>query len=206
MTMNPMLRLPTLVLVALLVNAVIFGVIQFMVANPRIRLADAQDLDIANFIRMEEDSREVKSRRDPKAPRKPEQEQRQQLNQLKSNLGDMGGLGLEIPAMDIDVGLAVGGDIQMARELIPLVRIPPEYPQRAIARSQEGYVILRFTVTETGSVVDPEVVRAEPPGFFELEARRAVLRWKYQPQMRDGKPIRVTSLARVTFVMANERP
>ena len=206
--MNPMLRIPSLVLVALLMNAFIFGVIQYMVGNPRIRLSDAQDLEIANFIRMQEQSREVRSRRDPKAPEKPVEQQQQQLNQLANqNTGNLSGLALEIPAMDIDVGLAVGTGIQMGRELIPLVRIPPEYPQRALARQAEGYVILRFTVTETGSVVDPEVIRAEPPGFFELEARRAILRWKYQPQMRDGKPVRVTSLTRITFMMdPNERP
>jgi len=75
-------RLPLILLVAFLINALIFGAIQYMVGNPRMRLDDATNVDIANFIRMTEQSREVRSRRDPKAPQKPQQEQQQQLQQL----------------------------------------------------------------------------------------------------------------------------
>ncbi len=201
------LRIPTVLLVAFLINAIIFGVIQYMVGNPRIRLTDAQEFDIANFIRMQEQSREVRSRRDPKAPEKPQQEQQQRLRQLaQASGGNISDLAVDIPDLEIDIGLDIGGDIQIARELIPLVRIPPEFPQRAAARGVEGYVILRFTVTETGSVADPEVLRANPPGFFELAAKRAVLRWKYQPQIRDGKPTRVLTLTRITFQLADNQP
>ena len=200
------LRIPVILLIAFLINAFIFGVIQYMVGNPRIRLTDAQEFDIANFIRMQEQSREVRSRRDPKAPEKPQQEQQQQLRQLaQASGGNISDLAVDIPDLEIDIGLDIGGDIQIARELIPLVRIPPEFPQRAAARGVEGYVILRFTVTETGSVADPEVLRANPPGFFELAAKRAVMRWKYQPQIRNGKPTRVLTLTRITFQLAENQ-
>ena len=200
------LRIPAVLLIAFLINAFIFGVIQYMVGNPRIRLTDAQEFDIANFIRMQEQSREVRSRRDPKAPEKPQQEQQQQLRQLaQASSGNISDLAVDIPDLEIDTGLDIGGDIQIARELIPLVRIPPEFPQRAAARGVEGYVILRFTVTETGSVADPEVLRANPPGFFELAAKRAVMRWKYQPQIRNGKPTRVLTLTRITFQLAESQ-
>lgn len=200
------LRIPAVLLIAFLINAFIFGVIQYMVGNPRIRLTDAQEFDIANFIRMQEQSREVRSRRDPKAPEKPQQEQQQQLRQLaQASSGNISDLAVDIPDLEIDIGLDIGGDIQIARELIPLVRIPPEFPQRAAARGVEGYVILRFTVTETGSVADPEVLRANPPGFFELAAKRAVMRWKYQPQIRNGKPTRVLTLTRITFQLAENQ-
>ena len=206
MVMPSALRIPAVLLIAFLINAFIFGVIQYMVGNPRIRLTDAQEFDIANFIRMQEQSREVRSRRDPKAPEKPQQEQQQQLRQLaQASGGNISDLAVDIPDLEIDIGLDIGGDIQIARELIPLVRIPPEFPQRAAARGVEGYVILRFTVTETGSVADPEVLRANPPGFFELAAKRAVMRWKYQPQIRNGKPTRVLTLTRITFQLAENQ-
>ena len=146
------IRLPAILIIAFLINAIIFGMIQYMVGNPRIRLTEAETFDIANFIRMQEQSREVRSRRDPQAPQKPQQEQQQQLQQLASAAGgNISDLAVDIPDLQIDLGLDIGGDIQIARELIPLVRIPPEFPQRAAARGIEGYVILRFVVTETGS-------------------------------------------------------
>ena len=75
----------------------------------------------------------------------------------------------------------------------------------ARAKSIEGYVLLRFTVTETGAVADPEVMQAEPPGIFNRAARRAVLRWKYQPQMVDGKPTPVISYARLMFKILDDQ-
>ena len=197
------LRIPTIIVVAFLINVLLFSVIQYMVGNPRLRLGDATNFDIANFIRMTEQSREVKSKRDPKAPEKPQAEQQQALRQLaQANTGGVGSLQVDVPDLDIDIGVDIG-DIQIARQLTPLVRIPPEYPQRAAARGIEGYVVLRFMITEAGTVEDPEVLRAEPAGFFESAARRAVLRWKYQPQIRDGKPVRVMAMNRITFELQN---
>lgn len=197
-------RIPTVLFAALLVNVLLFSIIQYMVGNPRLRLTDVSNFEIANFIRMQEQSREVKSRRDPKAPEKPEADQQQAMRQLaQANTGGVEGLHVDVPEMDIDVGVDVG-DIQIAREMTPLVRIPPEYPQRALARGVEGFVVLRFIITETGAVEAPEVMRAEPPGYFESAARRAVARWKYQPQIRDGKPTRVVAMARLTFELLEE--
>jgi protein TonB len=197
-------RIPAVLFAALLVNVLLFSVIQYMVGNPRLRLTDVSDFEIANFIRMQEQSREVKSRRDPKAPEKPEADQQQAMRQLaQANTGGVEGLQVDVPEMDIDVGVDVG-DIQIAREMAPLVRIPPEYPQRAAAKGVEGFVVLRFIITETGEVEAPEVMRAEPPGYFESAARRAVARWKYQPQIRDGKPTRVVAMARLRFELLDE--
>ena len=80
----------------------------------------------------------------------------------------------------------------------------PEYPLAAASNGIEGYVLLRFTVTETGAVADPEVLRSDPPNIFDRAAMRSVLRWKYQPQMSDGKPTSVISYTRITFALLKE--
>ena len=197
-------RFPLIVLAAVLVNIVMFTAIEYMVGNNRIRLTDTTDFDISNFIRVAEQSREVRSRRDPQAPQKPANEMQQDLQRL-SDMARTGGIsGLDVSMPDIDLDVDVGGTIQIARELTPLVRIPPEYPMSALGRRLEGYVILRFTVTETGSVANPEVLRSEPPGVFDRAASRAVLRWKYQPQIVDGKPTSVISFTRINFEMAEQ--
>ncbi len=189
---------------ALLVNAVLFMVIQLMVGNPRLRLDDSSQFDIANFIRMAEQSREVRSRRDPKAPEKPKMEQQRDLDRLAqaSKAGGVCGLAVYMPSIDIDID--VGGGISLARELTPLVRFPPEYPMAALSNSVEGFVILRFTVTETGSVADPEIVRSQPEGVFDRAAIRSVLRWKYQPQLANGEPVSVVTYTRITFQVLDD--
>lgn len=189
---------------AILINIMMFTAIRYMVVNRQIRLADTTQFDLANFIRVSEQSREVRSRRDPEAPQKPKNEMQRDIDRLAqvSKSGGIGGLMVDMPNIDIDID--VGGGIAIARELTPLVRFLPEYPARARNSEVEGYVILRFTVTETGSVADPEVLRSEPPGIFDRAAIRAVLRWKYQPQLANGEPISVVSYTRVTFQLLDE--
>lgn len=204
MQVNASSRLSLIVLAAMLVNVLMFTAIEYMVGNRRIRLTDTTDFDISNFIRVQEQSRDVRSRRDPQAPQKPANEMQQDLQRL-SDLARTGGVsGLDVSMPDINLEIDVGGTIQIARELTPLVRIPPEYPMSARGKRVEGYVILRFTVTESGSVADPEVLRSDPPGIFDRAASRAVLRWKYQPQIVDGKPTSVVSFTRINFEMADE--
>jgi protein TonB len=74
----------------------------------------------------------------------------------------------------------------------------------AIRSLIEGYVLLRFIVTEQGTVADPEIIQSEPPGVFDRAAIRSVLRWKYQPQLANGKPVSVVSYTRVTFQLLDE--
>lgn len=197
-------RIPTAVLAAVAINILLFSLIQYMVGSPRLRLTEISDIGIANFIRMQEQTYDVKSRRDPRAPEKPEVEQQETMRQLvQSAAPGIADLQIDVPEMEIEIGVNIG-DIHIARELTPLVKFPPEYPQRALSKEIEGYVLLRFVVTETGSVEAPEILHAEPEGYFEAAARRAVLRWKYQPQFRDGKPIRVISITRMNFALQQD--
>ena len=204
MTRGSTQKLATVVLAALLINAAMFTAIRYMVINRQIRLADTSQFDLANFIRMQEQSRDVRSRRDPKAPQKPESEQQRDLSRLaNASLGSgVGSMSVDMP--DIDIDIDVGGGISLARELTPLVRFPPDYPMAAMNNKIEGYVLLRFTVTETGTVADPEVLRSEPPGIFDRAARRAVMRWKYQPQLANGEPVSVVTYTRLVFRMLED--
>ncbi len=74
-------------------------------------------------------------------------------------------------------------------DVVPLVRVPPEYPPGAARRRLGGWVHLEFTVTATGTVTDVRVIDASPPGVFDDAAVRAARRFKYRPQMRSGSPM-----------------
>ena len=80
-------------------------------------------------------------------------------------------------------GISVGSD----RDVIPLVRINPEYPNRARERGIEGWVQVQFTITPAGTVADQKVVDADPKGLFERAALEAIGRWKYNPKVVDGR-------------------
>jgi protein TonB len=72
------------------------------------------------------------------------------------------------------------------RDVIPLVRINPDYPPRALSRGLEGWVQVRFTITATGTVKDAVVVNAEPRNIFDDAALKAIARWRYNPKVESG--------------------
>lgn len=80
------------------------------------------------------------------------------------------------------MSMSAGSD----RDTIPLVRIPPDYPPRALSRGLEGWVQVRFTITPTGTVADAVVVNAEPKNIFDEAALKAIARWRYNPKVEGG--------------------
>jgi protein TonB len=86
------------------------------------------------------------------------------------------------------------------RDVVPLVRINPDYPQRALGRGLEGWVQVQFTITASGMVKDAIVVDAEPDGIFDDAALKAIARWRYNPKVDNGAQVeRVGVQARIVF-------
>jgi protein TonB len=75
------------------------------------------------------------------------------------------------------------------RDVIPLVRINPDYPPRALSRGLEGWVQVQFTITATGTVKDAIVVNAEPKNIFDDAALKAIARWRYNPKVESGTAV-----------------
>jgi protein TonB len=88
----------------------------------------------------------------------------------------------------VGVGGGFGGGGGLDRDMVPLVRIEPNYPPQAQQRGLEGWVHVRFTVTGAGTVKNVRIVKSSDK-VFETAALRAVEQWKYQPQMDAGKPV-----------------
>ncbi|MGB4246350.1 MAG: M56 family metallopeptidase, partial [Pseudohongiellaceae bacterium] len=71
---------------------------------------------------------------------------------------------------------------QQREEMFPLNTVEPMYPTLAAAQSIEGWVVVEFTVTETGDVGDARVVDAEPSDIFNASALRAVSQFRFSPR------------------------
>jgi len=90
---------------------------------------------------------------------------------------------------DGDSGSGGLGVMNADGDAVPLVRVPPQYPERAAQRQIEGRVLVQFTITKSGSVKDAVVVAAEPSDIFNDAAVKSVLQWKYNPKVENGKPV-----------------
>lgn len=129
--------------------------------------------------------------RDRKPPEEPEDlrdlpQPEMQMAAMDSH--DMPNVSIDVSALGLSSGVGSDGGIGQDSAPAPLVRVEPQYPRQAAMAGTEGWVRLRFDISETGDVINVEVIEAEPRRVFDSAARNAVLRWKYRPQMRDGKP------------------
>jgi TonB family protein len=98
----------------------------------------------------------------------------------------------------IAAGLVSGGAAfaQNRPDLVPLVRIAPNYPEDALVAGLDGVVKLMFTITTTGTTKDIVVIESSYPSF-EQAAITALSRWRYQPQSEAGQPVEVRGMQTV---------
>lgn len=101
--------------------------------------------------------------------------------------------------------LSIGDGLQATDgEYLPIVKVAPQYPRRALTRGIEGYVILEYTVTKNGSVKNIVVVEANPANMFDRAAIKSAERYKYKPRIIDGKAVEVTGIrTKITFKLAD---
>tara|TARA_B100001173_G_C15939379_1_gene526387 strand:+ start:184 stop:1014 length:831 start_codon:yes stop_codon:yes gene_type:complete len=88
----------------------------------------------------------------------------------------------------------------------PMFRVIPLYPRRAQENRVEGYVIVEYTVSESGNVKDPNVIEGKCKSandkenefkdcsMFNSTALKAILKMKYGPAVRDGKRVAVENM------------
>jgi len=98
------------------------------------------------------------------------------------------------------VAMSGGSD----RGPVPQVRIAPDYPPQAKDRGIEGWALVSFTVTREGRTKDIVVLDAQPKGMWDRNVIRAVSNWRYQPALKDGKPIATTGV-KIRFPFEMER-
>ena len=97
--------------------------------------------------------------------------------------------------VDAEVNLAGGLALESSDgEYLPIVKVAPVYPRRALSRGIEGYVIVEFTVTKQGTVRDPQVLKAEPESLFDRAAMDAALKFKYKPRVVNGEAVEVAGV------------
>lgn len=96
--------------------------------------------------------------------------------------------GVSAVTPEFDSNLDIGTGFNPDRDAQPLVRIPPQYPDRCQGRGNPGdkRVTVEFDVTPDGQTTNPRVVNTDD-SCLNRYAERAVLNWKYQPKIVDGE-------------------
>ena len=82
-----------------------------------------------------------------------------------------------------------GNTLPIDNQLVIAIGFPPEYPARALTRGIAGFVIVGFSVSAAGSVIDPYILESEPKGVFDRASIKAISRFKYKARKVNGRPV-----------------
>ncbi|GJM10995.1 MAG: protein TonB [Lysobacteraceae bacterium] len=209
--MNGIVRGGISMILAVVVTLSLFYLMHYLIAGGTGFGKESDNLGGIRFgpVKVDETLR-VRERRIPKKPPPPKDPPPppkmnvQNVNKPVSPLPDLNMPNLDVPMSGS--GPFLGGFAQVDQnaegDVIPLVRIQPQYPRRAAIAKIEGWVELEFTITETGSVTAPSVLRAKPPRVFDREAMRAILKWKFKPRVVDGTPVARQATQVIEFKLA----
>ena len=182
------LRFPIAVVIAMGVTLFLFWAMQALVGVEG-SLKDAKPSPKIEFVRLKRDTAPEEKKREPPKREKPDTPPPPpDISTSKASLNPGEGAGTLAPTVDPGEALSggIGATAGADRDVVPLVRIDPDYPIRARQRGIEGWVTVEFTISKVGSVRNVRVVAANPPSVFNKAAVQAVQKWKYNPKIKDG--------------------
>lgn len=179
------IRIPITLIIGLSLALGIYWVLWHLISQP-IDATEVREATRIEFTRMRKDT-EVASKREEKVTREPPPPTPEMPRMAFSAAGNVdSNVAMLAPRVDAGsamskMSLSAGSD----RDTIPLVRVPPDYPPRALSRGLEGWVQVQFTITGTGSVKDAIVVKSSSK-VFEEAAVKSIMRWRYNPKIENG--------------------
>ncbi|MET0090186.1 MAG: TonB family protein [Candidatus Thiodiazotropha sp.] len=203
------MRLLVGLLSALLINLALFWLLEAMLREKEVTLQTTPAMDLINFVRLARapesaETRPPEEQQLQEAPPVPPQRRVEPAKSLTPPSRDWAMPKIEMP-LNLSGGpyLGIRPEIPatLAAEPVPRMRFPPRYPQRALMHRIEGKVVLEFTINPDGSVSDARVVEAEPPGYFEQSALRAITRWEFHPKVVAGNPVSRTARQTITYTL-----
>lgn len=196
---NPFVRWLFAIMVAAVATFAVFWMMQTLISSGNSVVNEESYGRLIEFVDVsKDDDVQTKQRKVNKPPAPPVEPPKPDLPKpsmqaQSANAFDMGSIDLS-PDLNIEAGLnGSGGD----GDFLPIVKVAPQYPRRALQKGIEGHVTVEFTVTALGTVIDPKVIDANPPNIFNRAAMNAVKRFKYKPKIMEGKAQAVTGVRNI---------
>ena len=194
------------IMVGLAITAALFWAMPYMIETTDRQLDKAGSTNLVDFVRLRRDEtihrRELKPRKPlpPQSP--PPLPSTPQFESLNPNAETIAisatpaETDIEISGAGFSLGVGEG-------DYLPIVKVAPIYPQRALSRGIEGYCVVQYTVTRQGTIRDPFVIEDQCTSLmFHRPSLQAALKFKYKPRVIDGQAVEVPSVQnKFTYVI-----
>ena len=210
LSLKPQLRYLSALILGVLISLGLFFLMQSLIDSGEQNTNASSEGQIMEFIRIREDETlSIKDRRKPQKPKPPkEPPPPPKLIVEKQVKPTMNRIKIEIPNIDLP-SIAGGGPFlgnwagnPLAEgDVLPIVRIDPQWPREALIEGIEGYVLVEVTIGADGSVKDVRVIQAEPKRMFDRNVIRAVLKWKFKPRIINGVPVERKAIQMLEFTL-----
>lgn len=189
------------IVIGSIVTVSLLFVMQLLIVTGKQALTDPRERHKLEFVRVKRNENlnveDIIPEKPPKPPETPPETPPQDMDNVNP---DAPTINVAPPTVSANTDIGGPGGMNIAEgDYLPIVRVAPVYPARALSRGLEGFVDLSFTVTTTGTVKDPIVLQSTS-SLFERAAIRAVLKFKYKPRVVDGVPVDVPGVkTRISF-------
>jgi len=189
------------IVIGVVVTLSLLFIMQLLIASGKAALSEPRARAQLDFVRVKRNENlnieDFTPEKPPPPPEVPPETPPQEMDNLDPNAPT---INIAAPTVNADTNIGGPGGMNIAEgDYLPIVRVAPVYPARALSRGLEGYVDMSFTVTTVGTVIDP-IVLFSTSSLFERAATRAVLKFKYKPRVVDGIPVDVAGVkTRISF-------
>lgn len=178
------------------VTFALLWVMQILIATGKDALTNKRDFRFVDFVRIKRDEVINLDEDKPEKPPEPEQQPpdmpQPQLDQL--NTSDTVNISFSRTGIELD---PTRGNFSIVDgDYLPIVKVAPIYPRRAQTRGLEGYCLLEFTVTRTGTVRDARAIECTS-SLFQRASVNAAAKFKYKPRVVDGQEIEVPGVQHI---------
>lgn len=199
-------RVITGIVFGLAITSALFWVMPYMIETTDRQLDESDSTMLVDFVRLRREEtvhrRELKPRKPPPPQSPPPLPSTPQLESLTPNAETIAisatpaETDIEISGAGFSLGVGEG-------DYLPIVKVAPIYPQRALLRGIEGYCVVQYTVTRQGKIRDPFVIEDRcTHSMFHGPSLQAALKFKYKPRVINGQAIDVRGVQnKFTYVI-----
>ena len=169
------------IVVGSMITISLLFVMQLLIVTGKQALTDPRDRHKLEFVRVKRNENlnveDVVPDKPPKPPETPPETPPQDMDNINP---DAPKINIAPPPVQATGDIGGPGGMNIAEgDYLPIVRVAPVYPARALSRGLEGFVDLSFTVTTAGTVrdrpergywlvIDPATARDGAPGGISI--------------------------------------
>lgn len=187
-------RLVIGLITALAVTLSLFWLMQYLIETADRTLNDDSAGTLVDFVRVkrneEVERRQLKPEKPPQPEDAPPQPPTPQLDNLNPSAEK-----IAISAVPVETDIEMTGGFSLGvgeGDYLPIVKVAPIYPNRALTRGIEGYCVVEYTVTRQGTTKNPVVIEDQcTSSLFHSASINAALKFKYKPRIMDGEAVEV---------------